>query len=249
MSGHVIRPIPLFKVENVPPFLMTYLLGFLPPHNMGFYVWYIEGPEKKIIVDAGGTLEGLALWLQFVATGATGTPIQSIEQGLSDVGLKPEDIDTVILTHLHADHVELAGQFANAKFVVQKSELDFALNPHPATAAFFNKELFNGLDFQILDGDEEIVDGVKVLLTPGHTAGGQSVAVDTDSGKAVITGFCCVRQNFEPPEMLKEMMPILTPGMHLNELQLFDSMLKVKETADTIVPLHEPEYLKMDRIP
>ena len=249
MSGHVIRPIPLFKVENVPPFLMTYLLGFLPPHNMGFYVWYIEGPEKKIIVDAGGTLEGLALWLQFVATGASGTPIQSIEQGLSDAGLKPEDIDTVILTHLHADHVELAGQFANAKFVVQKSELDFALNPHPATAAFFNKELFNGLDFQIVDGDEEIIDGVRVLLTPGHTAGGQSVAVETNSGTAVITGFCCVRQNFEPPEMLKEMMPILTPGIHQNALQLFDSMLKVKETADTIVPLHESEFLEVERIP
>lgn len=243
MSGHVIRPIPLFKVENVPPYLMTYLLSFLPPHNMGFYVWYIEGPEKKILVDAGGTLEGMALWFQFVTTGASGTPIQSLEQGLSDAGLNPEDIDTVILTHLHIDHVELASKFANAKFVVQKSELDFALNPHPSAAAFFNKELFDGLDFQILDGDEEIVDGVKVFLTPGHTAGGQSVAVDTDSGKAVITGFCCVRQNFEPPEMLAAMLPILTPGMHLNVIQIFDSMLKVKETADVIIPLHEPEYL------
>ena len=48
--------------------------------------------------------------------------------------------------------------------------------------------------------------------------------------------------------MLAEMMPILTPGIHLNALQLFDSMLKVKETADTIVPLHESEYLKVEQI-
>ncbi len=248
MSGHAIRPIPLFKVENVPPYLMTYLLGFLPPHNMGFYVWYIEGPERKILVDAGGKLEGMALWFQFVATGSSGTPIQSIEQGLSDVGVKPDDIDTVILTQLHTDHVELAGKFKNAKFVVQKSELDFALNPHPAAAALYNIELFDGLDFQIVDGDEEIIDGVRVLLTPGHTVGGQSVAVETNSGTAVITGFCCVRQNFEPPEILAEMTPILTPGIHLNALQLFDSMLKVKETADIIVPLHESEYVEVERI-
>jgi len=44
------------------------------------------------------------------------------------------------------------------------------------------------------------------------------------------------------------MLPILTPGIHLNALQLFDSMLKVKETADIIVPLHESEYVEIERI-
>ena len=248
MAGHAIRPIPLFKAENVPPFLMTYMMGALPPHNMGFYVWYIEGPEKKILVDAGSTLEVLDLWFNFVAAGATGTPIQSLEQGLSKEGLKPEDIDIVILTQLHPDHVEQAGKFTNAKFIIQKTELDFALNPHPSAAYFFEKELFEGLDFEILNGDDEIVDGVKILYTPGHSPGGQSVAVETDSGTAVITGFCCVRQNFEPPEMLAEMAPILMPGMFLDAQQLFDSMIKVKEAADIIVPLHESEYVNSDRI-
>ena len=248
MSGHVIRPIPLFKAENVPPFLMTYMLGFLPPHDMGFYVWYIEGPEKKTLVDAGGKLESMALWFNLVAAGATGTHIQSLEEGLANVGVKPEEIDRVILTQLHPDHVELAGAFSKAKFVVQKKELDFALNPHPAAAPFFIKEQFEGLDFDIVDGDQEITDGVRVLLTPGHTAGGQSVAVDTDAGTAVITGFCCVRQNFEPPEMLAQMMPVLNPGMHINCLDLFDSVMKVKEMADVIVPLHEAEYIGKDRV-
>lgn len=249
MAGHVIRPIPLFKMENVAPYVMTYLMGFLPPQNTGFYVWYIEGPEKKVLVDAGGTLEGMALFLSVVATGATATEIQSLEQGLSKVGLKPEDIDIVILTQLHTDHVELAHKFTRAKFVVQKRELDFALNPHPAAVAFFIKELFEGLDFEVVDGDKEIVDGVRVLLTPGHTAGGQSVAVKTDAGTAVITGFCCIRQNFEPPEMLAAIAPVLTPGIHLDMLEVFDSALRVKEIADIVVPLHEAEYIERDRIP
>ncbi len=248
MSGHIIRPIPLFKAENVPPFLMTYLLGFLPPHDMGFYVWYIEGPKKKMLVDAGGKLESLALWFQFVAAGASGSNIQSLDQGLAKVGVKPEEIDTVILTQLHPDHVELASRFSNAKFIVQKKELDFALNPHPAAAFFYAKECFEGLNFDIVDGDQEITDGVRVLLTPGHTAGGQSVAVDTDAGTAVITGFCCVRQTFEPPEMLAQMMPVLNPGMHINCLELYDSVMKVKETADVVAPLHEAEYIGKERV-
>ena len=112
----------------------------------------------------------------------------------------------------------------------------------------FQKELFEGLDFEVLNGDDEIVDGVKVLYTPGHSPGGQSVAVETDSGTAVITGFCCVRQNFEPPEMLAEITPILKPGMFLDAQQLFDSMIRVKEAADIIIPLHEADYINMDRI-
>jgi len=248
MAGYAIRPIPLFKSENVPPYLMTYMMGALPPHNMGFYVWYIEGPEKNILVDAGSTLKILDLWFKLVAAGATGTQIQSLEQGLSKVGLSPEDIDIVILTQLHSDHVEQAGKFTNAKFIIQKTELDFALNPHPSAIAFFEKELFEGLDFEVVNGDHEIVDGVKILYTPGHSPGGQSVAVETDSGTAVITGFCCVRQNFEPPEMLAEIAPILLPGMFLDAQQLFDSMIKVKEAADIIVPLHEAGYINVDRI-
>lgn len=249
MAGHVIRPIPLFKMENLSPYLMTYLMGFLPPQNVVCYVWYIEGPEKRVLVDAGGTLEGMGLFLRFLGTGATGTEIQSLEQGLSKVGLKPEDIDIVILTQLHTDHVELAHKFTRAKFIVQKRELDFALNPHPAVVAFFNKELFEGLDFEVVDGDKEIVDGVRVLLTPGHTAGGQSVAVKTDAGIAVITGFCCIRENFEPPEVLAGIAPVLTPGIHLDALQVFDSALRVKEIADIVVPLHAAEYIGRDRIP
>jgi hypothetical protein len=57
-----------------------------------------------------------------------------------------------------------------------------------------------------------------------------------------------VRQNFEPPEMLAEMAPMLMPGMFLDAQQLFDSMIKVKEAADIIVPLHESEYVNADRI-
>ena len=54
------------------------------------------------------------------------------------------------------------------------------------------------------------MDGIEVLLTPGHTPGGQSVAVKTEAGKAVITGLCCNKENFLPGG------GIIVPGVHLD---------------------------------
>jgi N-acyl homoserine lactone hydrolase len=101
---------------------------------------------------------------------------------------------------------------------------------------------------RFLDGDEEIVEGVEVLLTPGHTAGGQSVAVQTNSGVAVITGFCCGRQNFVVPPELAGLATFLAPGQFMDLPQAVDSVLKVKEMANVVVPIHAEDYLSGDPI-
>jgi N-acyl homoserine lactone hydrolase len=77
------------------------------------------------------------------------------------------------------------------------------------------------------------VDGIKVLLTPGHTVGGQSIVVNTKKGQAVITGFCCNEQNFPASG------PVVPPGVHLNLMDAYDSVRKVKEVADILIPLHD----------
>ena len=174
--------------------------------------------------------------------------IQSLEEGLAKFGLKPGDIDTVIITHLHWDHIELAHRYVNARFLVQEDELSFALNPHPAVI-FYNKSKFEGVKFEVIKGDCQIADGIKVLLTPGHTPGGQSVAIETEEGTAVITGFCCIQENFEPGEEIRKVTPIIVPGIHLDVLQSYDSMLRVKEAADIIIAIHEPKFASMDSIP
>ena len=163
--------------------------------------------------------------------------------------LKPEDIDIVILTHLHTDHCADAYKYTNARFIIQKEELESALNPHPAIAYMFNKKYFEGLNFKTVNGEEKITEGVKVFPTPGHSPCGQSVKVDTASGKAVITGFCCIRENFKPPERMKRIFRFIPPGIHINMIQLYESMVKVEERADVIVPLHDPEYLEKKSIP
>ena len=104
--------------------------------------------------------------------------------------------------------------------------------------------LLDEVSFDILEGDKEIVRGVKVLLTPGHSPGSQSVAIETEKGIALSTGFCCINENF-----IEGVWPVTPPGIHANAVQAYDSMLKVKEIADIIIPLHEPTFAKKEVIP
>ena len=249
ISEHVVRPIPLYKMNNCSRYLQTYLTDFGPPLPMAIYLWYIEGPDKNILVDAGGTVDTYSPSLPGLSPHATLENVQSCEEGLSRLGLRPEDIDIVILTHMHLDHVELARKFTKAKFIVQKAELDFANNPHPVIAAPYVKPFFEGLNFEVIEGDKEIVEGVRVLFTPGHSAWGQSVVIDTAKGTAIISGFCCIRENFELPEPLKEVVPIILPGIHLNPIELYDNVLKVKSLADILIPIHDVESVDKTQIP
>lgn len=245
-KDYVIHPIPLVKVDFPKP-KMTYLFNFGQTVPIVNYVWYLEGPRENIIVDAGITPERL------VARGyKVVEPIQSLSEGLSKVGLGVGDIDFIIITHTHHDHIALAHEFPKAKFIIQRAELEFDRAPHPFIAetrpADF-MELVEGLDFEVVEGDTKISDGIELLLTPGHTAGTQSVAVKTARGTAIITGFCCIQENFEPPLELRGRMSFFTPGIHLNTLQAYESVTRVKRLADLIVPLHEVELMHKITIP
>lgn len=251
----VIHPIPLVKLLQFPKARMVYPYYAGIPVDYGEtvpivnYVWYLAGGERNIMVDAGITAE------RFAARGHKVEQIQTLDQGLDKLGLRPEEIDVIIVTHLDHDHISLAHQFPKAKVIVQRAELEFARNPHPfyrekASDPSDYAELIEGLDYQVVSGDTRIDDGVEVLLTPGHSAGGQSVAVNTARGTAIITGFCCIQANFEPPPALRERgVSFLIPGMSLNALQAYDSMARIKSLAHLIIPLHEPELQDKATIP
>jgi N-acyl homoserine lactone hydrolase len=244
MKNLIIRPIPLY-IGPTQTCKFTYMMNWQELTTVAGYVWYIEGAEKRILVDSGITIEAML---------AMGSPRrekpQEIEEGLAKLGLRPEDIDIVIQTHLDRDHVELAPRFGNAKFIVQKKELEFALNPHPAIASrFFKKEFYKGLNFETIEGDQRIVTGVDVLFTPGHSPGTQSVAVETEKGRVIIAGFCCADINLWPPPEVAKTMPVIPPTVHTDLFEAYRSILRVKELADTIVAIHEPRFCWVNRIP
>jgi glyoxylase-like metal-dependent hydrolase (beta-lactamase superfamily II) len=206
-------------------------------------MWYIEGADRNILVDTATDAE--------LATEFRGLPaekIMSFQDALGSVGLKPDDVDIIVQTHLQWDHCANTQKCKNARVLVHEDELRFAYAPHPILAPTYMKSLFTGVNFQIVKDYRELFPGIEIIPTPGHTPGTMSVAVNTGSGKAIITGFCCLQENFGPPmgasEELKEITPVVAPGIHLNAVQGFESVLLVKGLADIVLACHDPYFLE-----
>jgi glyoxylase-like metal-dependent hydrolase (beta-lactamase superfamily II) len=242
MGKNIIRPLLNLEME-LPLGWFTYLFNFNKTCQANGYIWYIEGPKEKMVVDCGGKSETI---LQY---GFPAKKIATPEEALNKIGLSCNDIDTVIVTHIDPDHIEEAKRFTKAKFLIQKDELEFARNPHPLFQMRYPAEWIEGLNYEVLDGDTQIAEGVQVIKTAGHSPGGQSVVVDTAEGKAVIAGFCSVQDNFNPPEEIKMFRPVIIPALHCDVFQLYESVIRVKELADIIIPNHAPEFATRDRIP
>lgn len=244
MKSFTIHPIPLFVAATYPAPIYRFGAGKAVP--LGWFVWYIEGPRRKILVDTGITLEQL-----LAAEYSCPRQVQTLDGGLAKLGLKPEGIDLVIQTHLHVDHTAYMKRFTRAKFLVQKRELEYQRNPPPPALdpRPFNKDLIGSLDWEVVDGDYSIEDGLEVLLTPGHTPGTQSVAVDTARGKAVIVGLCSTDETFQPPEAIKDAAPVLVPGILNDPRQAYDSLLRLKKLADILIPIHEVRFAFVSSVP
>lgn len=242
MSHCRIRPIPLVEYATDKS-LSTYKRNFGKSITKTCYVWYIEGIKEKILVDAGSTAK------HYSERGTPAKDVQLLDEGLNRLGVHAEDIEKVILTHLHPDHITLANRFINATFLVQTDEIEFARNPHPSVAWYYLTEYFDNLHFEVLNGDTPINDKLSVLKTPGHSPGGQSVVVETERGRVVISGICSIRENFEPSRVAQDTAHIIPPGLFVNLFDVYDSMLKIKDTADIVVALHDEAYGKMSRIP
>jgi len=247
MRPYKIRALPLASIELDKAVLM-YRFHYGQKIHVPMVMWYIEGADKNILVDTASDAK--------LATEFRGLPAKEImpfEEALASVGLKPGDVDIVIETHLQWDHCGNTYKCKNAKVLVQEVELRFAFAPHPILAPTYKKALFRGLNFTIVKGYQEIVPGIELIPTPGHTPGNMSVAVNTEKGKAVITGFCCLKDNFGPPENtseeVQEMTPVVAPGIHLNAVDGFESVLLVKGLADIVLPCHDPSFMTPQTIP
>ncbi len=229
--------------------MMTYQYGYGTPYTIPIYMWYIEGGDKKILVDTGEMSPIQSEDREKMINGK----IYTFEQGLSKWGLSPKDIDLVIHTHLHNDHCENDFKLENARFFVHKLELEVIHNPHPLDFRYLEDYILdieeNG-QIEIITEDREIVPGISVVHTPAHTKGGLTVLINTQGGKAALCGFCIIEENLYPPKEVRAMeMEVIPPGTHVDVYQAYDVLKRVKGMADIVIPLHEPKYASMDTIP
>jgi N-acyl homoserine lactone hydrolase len=117
---------------------------------------------------------------------------------LAEHGLVPTDVKMVVNTHLHWDHCGQNAVFRHAPFHVQRPELERARREETLTSQWFD---FTGARFELHDGEEEVAPGVRLVPTPGHTVGHQSVVVTQADGEDLFIGDAAytkdIFENFE----------------------------------------------------
>jgi glyoxylase-like metal-dependent hydrolase (beta-lactamase superfamily II) len=247
MQKYKIHPI-VMGTKVFDKSMMTYQYGYGETYVIPIYCWYLEGGDKKILVDTGE----MSPIQSPDRERSLGGKIFTFEKGLEKWNLTPQDIDIIIHTHLHNDHCENDYKCQNALIFVHEKEMEAIHNPHPLDYRYLEdyiEDVEENGQIRMVSDDMEIVPGIDVIHTPVHTKGGLTVLVETEGGKSAITGFCVIKENFYPSTEIRAMeMDVLPPGTHVNVYDAYDIMIRVKKMADILLPLHEPEYASVDTI-
>ncbi len=111
-------------------------------------------------------------------------------RALESKNLAPEDVDIVVLTHMHWDHCQNTDLFRNARILVHPTEMDYARNPNRADMAVaqYMADMVDKMKLELVSEGDKVVDGVTIVETPGHTKGHISVAVGGGSETVLIAG-------------------------------------------------------------
>jgi glyoxylase-like metal-dependent hydrolase (beta-lactamase superfamily II) len=136
-----------------------------------------------------------------------------LPEELSEVGIAPGDVETVVITHMHTDHIGWAVSgsapfFPNARYLLQQTEIEAIETLRPGLIEWLLEPLRSTGQLSAVDGEARLHDGLRVVATPGHTPGHQSVLVETADGTVLFTG-----------DLLVHMLQLVDPDQpYANEL-------------------------------
>ncbi len=204
-------------------------------------VWLLDDGHELTVVDTGPSNPEIALRYH----GYQMEQNQTLTEQLHELGINTNDIQNVILTHLHWDHASNMDVFPNATFYVQRRELEYAVNPLRVNRAAYDI----GRDItppwvqyigrlQVVDGDFLFPNGLSLHLLPGHTPGSQGVRVPTDEGSFLIAGDNVDLYENWPTDFGSLPVP---GGIFVNLEEYLLSLEKMRGLADYILPAHDRE--------
>jgi len=239
----------------------TYMHNFGDKVDIPYVSWLLQGDGRNILVDAGCSatdyrerIRGEGPLMLAGETFQDVVDVKPIEEHFAERGLTYDDIDTFVQTHLDWDHCMNTTKFRRSRILIQRNEWT-RIPVHPLFASTYapkeHYEEISRLNVEFVEGDYEIANGVRAMLTPGHSPGGQSVVVDTDAGTYVIAGMCTIRENFYPPEevLKKGTYRVIPTGMHMDPILTYDSMLRILDVGkDKVLPFHDIAVLEMGTI-
>ena len=201
--------------------------------------WLLRHTETKrvVLVDAGPADD--PEWGSKYHNPIIKSPEMSLVNRLAEQGLRPEDIDTVILTHLHWDHAYGVLHLPNAKVYVQKSEMRYSVTPMRTDFKHYEVNVKSQIPFflnfynqiQMIDGDVTFDDGLEIITLPGHSPGSQGVVVTTEQGKFIIAGdLINVTENWTAR---------IPTGIYGSMSDCLNSLDKMESYDATVLPSHD----------
>jgi len=207
------------------------------PHAMDYFLWVLKSPLGAIVVDTGYDRE---------EGERRGRPIlRDPREAVAAVGVDPEAVETLIVTHMHYDHAGGLDHFPRATIHIQQSEMAFATGPcmchehlrKPFTAEHacqLVRRLYEG-QVRFHEGEGSVAPGVTVHRIGGHTQGLQVVRVRTEAGWLCLASDAShYYENF----LRGKPFPIV-----LNLAAMLDGFRRIQSLADSpdlVVPGHDP---------
>jgi glyoxylase-like metal-dependent hydrolase (beta-lactamase superfamily II) len=214
--------------------LFTAGRGVGQPFDVPVPFFLIDHPKGKVLFDTGNALGVARDKVRHWGAGVVAAydPIMTeddyVVNQLARLGVKPEEITHVILSHLHLDHAGGTGDFPNAEYFTQREEMHYAYVPDFYQAGAYIRADFDKpqLNWHLLEGQSDegydvFGDGaLKIIFTPGHTPGHQSLLVNLkNSGPTLLTGDCVYTQEilnedvlpglvYSPPDAVKSIKKI-----------------------------------------
>jgi glyoxylase-like metal-dependent hydrolase (beta-lactamase superfamily II) len=167
--------------------------------QLGMRCLLIEHDVGLVLIDTGAGNKESEKFYDIYGIENAGSPGPTLlENGIRAAGFTPEDVAMVISSHLHFDHAggnttrhasgAVRPTFSRARYVMQRGEYEYATHTNERTAASYFVHNFVPLveagvvDF--IEGDREIVPGIRSVLTPGHTPFHQGLLIESDGERA-----------------------------------------------------------------
>lgn len=216
---------------------MTY--GVDPGVRMDIPVWAaaVQGDGVRLLVDTG--IGDPARWND--RNPCWQEADETLPAALAEIGWSLGDIDLVVNSHLHYDHAENNLLLPHAQFYVSLTEWEYAKQPISTQRWLYDydwtDEAVTFQNYVMVDRDHyEVRPGIRLLQTPGHSRGHQSVLVNTAQGVLCVAGdAACVMENFTIPT---------PPGGLTSVEQALDSLERMRAHADVVLMNHDPAITK-----
>jgi glyoxylase-like metal-dependent hydrolase (beta-lactamase superfamily II) len=233
------------RYATLPDFPVSELAAGADPArklDIAMMIWLVRGSGRNILVDSGFYHD------RFFREWHVNDFIKPSDT-LKPLGLKPEDITDVIITHMHWDHSDGMDLFPRARIWIQKDELQYY-----AGEAWQSKEAHDGIDPEdvltlvklntqgrvgLVNGDaQEIIPGITCYTGGRHTYASQYLGVSTSAGTVVLAS-----DNMYLYENLEKHVPIAATLDAVSNLHAQDRMKQLAASPGLIIPGHDPAVM------